>query len=69
MTIMPPPTIYMTPEDLITWRHGLNLSKREAANALGLARNTYRAYEIGKYRVPRYIWLATLSISAMKAAA
>lgn len=65
----PPPTIYMTPEDLITWRHGLNLSKREAAKVLGVARNTYRTYEIGKYPIPRYIWLSTITIAAMQQAA
>lgn len=67
--IYPPPTIYMTAEDIYTWRHTLGLSKREAAQALGVARNTYRCYEIGKHAIPRYIWLATRTISAMKAAA
>lgn len=65
----PLPTIYMTPEDLISWRHSLLLSKREAAKALGVARNTLRAYEIGKYPIPRYIWLSTITLSAMKQAA
>lgn len=65
----PPPTIYMAPDALTAWRHGLSLSKREAAMALGIARNTFRAYEIGKHPIPRYIWLATLSLSAMKQAA
>ncbi len=69
MTTMPPPVIYMTPEALTAWRHGLNLSKREAAAALGIARNTFRAYEIGKHLIPRYIWLATKTITAEKAAA
>lgn len=67
--IMPPPTIYMAPEALTAWRHGLKLSKREAAMALGIARNTFRAYEIGRYPIPRYIWLATISLSAMRDAA
>jgi len=62
---MPPPTVYMTPEALKSWRYSLNLSKREAAKALGCARNTFRAYEMGKYPVPRYIYLATVTISAM----
>lgn len=67
--IYPPPTIYMTPEQIMAWRHGLMLSKRQAAAALGVARNTYRAYEMGKYPIPRYIWLATVQISADRNAA
>ncbi len=69
MTLMPPPTIYMTPEQLASWRLGLYLSKRQAAAALGVARNTYRAYEMGKHPIPRYIWLATTTISASRQAA
>lgn len=65
----PPPIIYLSPDELKAWRDGLNLSKRQAAAALGVARNTYRAYEVGKYPVPRYIWLATMMISVNREAA
>lgn len=67
--IMPPPTIYMTPEQLMAWRHTLLLSKRQAAAALGVARNTYRSYEMGRYPIPRYIWLATVQIATSRDAA
>lgn len=66
MTSMPPPVIYMTPEQLYAWRISETLSKRQAATALGVARNTYRAYEMGKYPIPRYIWLATITVSASR---
>ena len=65
----PPPTVYMTKEELFCWRMNERLSKRQAAAALGVARNTYRSYEMGKHPIPRYIWLATLSISAIRQAA
>jgi DNA-binding XRE family transcriptional regulator len=65
----PPPTIHMTPEDLYAWRIGQNLSKRQAAAQLGVARNTFRSYETGKYPIPRAIWLACQMLTASKIAA
>lgn len=56
--MIPPPVIHMTPDQLYNWRQAMHLSKREAAMKLGLARNTLRAYERGKYPIPRYIMLA-----------
>jgi DNA-binding XRE family transcriptional regulator len=53
----------MTPDELIQWRTSIALSKRQAAEALGLARNTFRAYETGKQPIPRYIELAVRSLS------
>lgn len=53
----------MTPDELIQWRTSIALSKREAAEALGLARNTFRAYETGKQPIPRYIELAVKALS------
>ncbi len=67
--IPPPPIIHMTPEELYAWRMANNLSKREAASALGVARNTFRAYEMGKHLIPRYIALACQAISTAKMAA
>ena len=61
--IPPPPMIYMTPEDLYSWRTAHNLSKREAAAALGIARNTLRCYESGRHVIPKYIMLACDKIS------
>jgi DNA-binding XRE family transcriptional regulator len=52
----------MTPDELIQWRTSVALSKRKAAEALGLARNTFRAYETGKQPIPRYIELAVKAV-------
>jgi DNA-binding XRE family transcriptional regulator len=56
----------MTPDELIQWRTSIALSKRQAAEALGLARNTFRAYETGKQPIPRYIELAVTALSSSK---
>ena len=69
MTSMPPPQIHMTKEQLFCWRMGERLSKRKAALVLGLARNTYAAYETGKHPIPRYIMLACATISTRPEAA
>ncbi len=53
----------MTPDELIQWRTSVALSKRKAAEALGLARNTFRAYETGKQPIPRYIELAVRAVA------
>lgn len=62
--MIPPPVIHMTPDQLYAWRCAMHLSKREAAMKLGLARNTLRAYESGKYPIPKYIALACESLAA-----
>lgn len=67
--IPPPPTIHMTKEDLFTWRMTERLSKRRAASILGVARNTYAAYESGRHPIPRYIMLACGAISQRPEAA
>lgn len=67
--IMPPPVIHMTREQLFAWRDSLCLSKNRAAKLLGVARNTYAAYESGKHPIPRYILLACGAISQGKEAA
>lgn len=53
----------MTADELIQWRTSVALSKRKAAEALGLARNTFRAYETGKQPIPRYIELAVKAVT------
>ena len=53
----------MTPESLLAWRERLKLSRTEAARRLGLARNTYRAYEAGKRPVPETVALACAAIA------
>ena len=67
--IYPPPASYMTPDEITAWRHGLNLSKREASALLGCSRNSLFAWESGKRPVPRKIMLAMQAVAAMKAAA
>jgi DNA-binding XRE family transcriptional regulator len=59
----------MTPDELIQWRTSVALSKRKAAEALGLARNTFRAYESGKQPIPRYIELAVTALFRTQIAA
>jgi hypothetical protein len=41
----------------------LHLNKVQAANALGLARNTLDGYLAGRVRIPRYIALACSAIA------
>jgi len=53
----------MTPDELAQWRTSIALSKRQAAEALGLSRMTFRAYETGKQPIPRYIELAVTALS------
>jgi len=67
--IYPPPTSYMTPDEITAWRHGLNLSKREASVLLGCSRNSFYAYETGRRPIPRKLVLAMQAVAAMKAAA
>jgi transcriptional regulator with XRE-family HTH domain len=67
--IYPPPVIHMTKEELYLWRMSERISKRRAAIILGVARNTYAAYESGRHPIPRYIWLACGAISRQPEAA
>ena len=54
----------MTPSELTIWRKRLGLTKRGAAEALGVGVNYVGQLEAGKTPIPRYIeyaclWLAT----------
>jgi hypothetical protein len=53
----------MTPATLSAWMTRLHLNKVQAANALGLARNTLDGYLAGRVRIPRYIALACSAIA------
>jgi len=53
----------LTPESLKAWRERLGLNKSEAALRLGLARNTYTAYEEGRAEIPLYVALACAAIA------
>jgi transcriptional regulator with XRE-family HTH domain len=59
----------MTADQLYAWRLASHFSKRRAAILLGVARNTYAAYESGKHPIPRYIMLACGAISQGQEAA
>lgn len=52
----------MTSSDLNEWRKRLKLSQQGAAEALGCARNSIRAWESGT-AIPRYIALACAAIA------
>ena len=59
----------MTPSDLTVWRKRLGLNKVQAAEALGVNRNTVADYEAGRYPIPLYIdlaccWLAHVNETA-----
>jgi DNA-binding XRE family transcriptional regulator len=53
----------MTAEAITAWRERLGFNRSEAARALGVARNTYAAYEAGTVRIPLYIALACAAIA------
>jgi len=53
----------MTAASLKSWRERLGLNKSGAAAALGLARNTYAAYEEGRAEIPLYVALACAAIA------
>ena len=53
----------MTATSLNAWRERLGLNKSEAALRLGLARNTYAAYEEGRAEIPLYVALACAAIA------
>ncbi|WP_408611041.1 helix-turn-helix domain-containing protein [Caulobacter hibisci] len=52
----------MTGEQLKTWRTRMRLRAGEAAEALGVSRDTYRRME-GRLSLPKHIGLACAAIS------
>jgi len=52
----------MTPERFTEARNRLKLRRTEFARDIGIARETLKAYETGKSRIPRYIALAIQAI-------
>ena len=53
----------MTPHDFRTWRKGLGLSQKQAADALGLKNRIVQYYEKGerdgeKVKIPKHVRLA-----------
>jgi len=52
----------MTPADLTAWRNTLGISNAEACRRLGIAPNTWTAYEQGRSAIPRYIALACAAL-------
>lgn len=53
----------MTPASLIAWRKRQCWTAAEAARQLGLARNTYMAYEAGTHPIPLYVALACQALA------
>lgn len=54
----------MTGEDFIGWREARGFNRLQAEAALGISRETIRAYETGRHAVPRYIALACAAVAA-----
>jgi transcriptional regulator with XRE-family HTH domain len=52
----------MTPADLTQWRDTLGISRAEACRRLGIAPNTWTAYQTGRVVIPRYIALACAAL-------
>lgn len=49
----------MTGKNLLKWRLSLKLTKKEAADWIGISRPTYASYEMLQDReLPRYLFLA-----------
>ena len=56
--------LFVTHTSLIAWRARLGIrSRAEAARRLGLARNTYAAYEEGRTPIPLYVALACAALA------
>jgi|GEM_PF-3170251 len=55
-----------TPADLTKWRESMALSQREAAKALGVARQSYSNYEAGKVPIPKLVALACQALAATR---
>lgn len=53
----------MTPQSLKRWRQERKLSKAEAADRLGLSRNTYARYEQPGAAIPRIVALACAALA------
>jgi len=54
----------MTPADLTAWRQRTGLNRLQAAEALGISRNTITRMEAGTSEIPAYIELATEALEA-----
>ncbi len=52
----------MTPATLYMHRKALGLKRAQLARALGLAEQTFRNYETGVTRIPRYVALAIAAL-------
>lgn len=52
----------MTPADLAHWRDTIGISRAEACRRLGIAPNTWTAYEKGRVPVPRLVALACAAL-------
>lgn len=58
----------MPPADFESWLLHMGggakrISDKTASELLGIARNTVRAYRIGKYPVPLTVWLAAAALA------
>lgn len=52
----------MTSDSFVAWREGLEMNRLEVAAALGISRETIRAYETGRHAIPKYIALACAAV-------
>lgn len=52
----------MKPDELISWRGTMNMSKRRAAAALGMTDNAYRAMEAGQTVISKRTALACAAL-------
>lgn len=53
----------MKADDFAAWRKHMKFNGTEAANQLGISRNTVRWYEEGRHQPPRSIALACTAIA------
>ena len=59
----------MTGEELKTWRKASGLTQKEAADALGIHKQTVSTYERGFCAIPKTVELATVGLTALAIAA
>ncbi|MEI9428661.1 helix-turn-helix domain-containing protein [Mesorhizobium sp. Cs1299R1N3] len=52
-----------TSANLVAWRDKLGISQREAAKALGIARQSYSNYEAGSVTIPKVVALACQALA------